>query len=130
MFENKPREIKFKIGVKEYDKKVHEFYTLLVKSVDSYTNPAIIGAQLFWDAMLFDQFTDEDAVIQIQKRYKLLLWDKVKIQKYIDKLSWIDEVKYSADTAATEFEFMCFAKALVFYLSKQQKHLLFDTYIY
>lgn len=121
MFENNPREIKFKIGIKEYDKKVSVFYNLLVKSVDSYTNSTIIGEQLFWDTMLFDQFTNEDSVIQIQKMYSLSKWDQKNMQKHIHKLSLLDELEYklySHENGEVDFEFMCFAKALVFYLNK------------
>lgn len=121
MFDNSPREIKFKIGKKEYDKKVNEFYNLLVKSVDSYTNTAIIFQQMFWDGMLFNQFTDEDAAIEIQEKCSLSKWDQKKLLKHIHKLSLLDELEYklySPENADIDYEYMCFAKALVFYLNK------------
>lgn len=120
MFENKPREIKYKTGVKEYDEKVNEFYTRLVKSVDTYTSENVLSQLIYWEDILFSKITDDLSAKGIEKIFMLSRWDQKRIQGHINDLAWHDELKsllYSPEQTE-DFEFMCFAKALVFYLSQ------------
>ena len=129
IFKINPKGLKFKIGVKEYDEKVNEFYIRLARSLSSFKS--IENQRSALETLIFHPIKYIPGEKWIKKELSMSQWDKEGIQSHLAILSNYDEIEdklYAQDNININFEFMCVTKAIIFYLCKLEETITTTSY--